>query len=262
MTNNIDDEELQQPLIDEGEGSACPDKAHSNKSTVLSRVFSIVGVGLIVVSIGLVFAVCGALHHCDPTSFLQKNFGHHKHHHAHISYQAVLQPNNEIEYSREFSVPCGYGILVFNIGPALDYEPFMYDIYQDAYVYSNNQKMCWVYPSYRGIQKGPFPFWVQGDPTSLDVPTGQVLNKISSRIVRPTKSKDFSAVKGGDFLVVAKGNFYTPAFYKNLKNTVQGWKGEGDIGNFGDFEDLLEDVTVLDTTAWEAGEITEIEVLP
>eukprot|EP00934_Nitzschia_sp_Nitz4_P005577 Nitzschia sp. Nitz4//scaffold247_size31676//4405//5181//NITZ4_007925-RA/size31676-processed-gene-0.32-mRNA-1//1//CDS//3329543940//5567//frame0 len=163
----------------------------------------------------------------------------HKHHKGHVLYQATLKKNNEIEYSREFTAPCDYGVLIFNVGPAKDFEPYLYDVYQDAYVHSNNEKLCLLYPYYRAIQKGPFPFWVTGDPTSFSVPTGHMLTKISSRIVRPRGSKNFTAAKGGDFLIMAKHNFYTVAFYEKLKDSIHQWSetDEWDLDSlFADYE--------------------------
>jgi hypothetical protein len=178
--------------------------------------------------------------------------------HGHVMYQATLKPSQQIEYTREFTAPCDYGILVFNIGPAANYLPYKYDIYQDAYVFSNNKKMCWAYPSYRGIQKGPFPWWVQGDPTSFDVPTGLTPTRISSRVFRPIGSKNVTTPKGGDFLIMAHGKFYTPAFYKNLKATINSWRDEDDDDDI-DFGSVFEN---LDVVEMEAGEAGQLEIVP
>lgn len=78
------------------------------------------------------------------------------------------------------------------------------------------------------------------------------MNKISNRIVRPAQSKDLPAKRGGDFLIVAKGNFYTPDFYKGLKNAIQHWKDEDD---FGDFSSVTQDLTLLDQDEWNVGGI-------
>ena len=178
--------------------------------------------------------------------------------HGHVMYQATLQPDQQIEYTREFTAPCDFGILVFNIGPAAEYLPYKYDLYQDAYVFSNNKKMCWAYPSYRGIQRGPFPWWIQGDPTSFDVPTGKTPTKISSRVFRPIGSKNVTTPKGGDFLIMAHGKFYTPAFYKNLKATINSWRDEDEVDEI-DFGSVFANLTVVDMQAWGAG---QLEILP
>ena len=192
-----------------------------------------------------------------PTVFDCCNFRHASRH-GHVMYQATLKPNQQIEYTREFTAPCDFGILVFNIGPAAQYLPYKYDLYQDAYVFSNNKKMCWAYPSYRGIQRGPFPWWVQGDPTSFDVPTGKTPTKISSRIFRPLGSKNFTATKGGDFLIMAHGKFYTPTFYKDLKAAVNSWTDDDEDDDM-DFGSVLHNLTMVDMEAWGAG---QLEILP
>lgn len=134
MAKEFADEGLNERLLPVGEEP----ETRTDRRVGLNRACSTVGNLLLLLV--TILGACSVFHHCIPVGLLRK----HKHHHAHVSYQAVLKDNNQIEYSREFSVPCGYGILVFNIGPALGYEPFDYDVYQDAYVYSNNQKLWYV----------------------------------------------------------------------------------------------------------------------
>ena len=230
-------EDLHNPLLEEvsnrTEKSLLPDKEARGRRPIF---------GLLI--------LCGALSLAAflASSCCSKNHqpvlsGHHTHH-GHVFYQATLKPNNQIEYAREFTAPCDHGILVFNVGPAADYLPYMYDIYQDAYVFSNNKKMCWAYPTYRGIQKGPFPWWVQGDPTSFDVLTGLTPTKISHRIVRPIGARNISAHKGGDYLIMAHHKFYTPTFYENLKNTVNSWTDDDDNNDEGALFDALFDMAL------------------
>jgi len=242
----MNDEELQFPLI---EGSSTSQHRHAFAWNIFGRR----RMGVLLTLISSFFVFLATFDYCDFR---------HKKHHGHVMYQAILRPNQQIDYTREFTAPCDYGILVFNIGPAANYLPYKYDIYQDAYVFSNNKKMCWAYPTYRGIQTGPFPWWIQGDPTSFDVPTGRIPTKISNRIVRPMGSKNITATKGGDFLIIARGKFYTPAFYKNLKATINSWTDNHDdsVADLEkDFGSLLDNLTMVNMKAWEAG---ELEIVP
>ena len=56
----------------------------------------------------------------------------HPHHHGRVVY-LTESTSDGIKYKRVFTVPCGDGMLVFNVGPAAEYEPFAYDVYEDAY---------------------------------------------------------------------------------------------------------------------------------
>jgi hypothetical protein len=144
-------------------------------------------------------------------------------HHCTIWYSATKTKDQSIEYERHFKIPCGYGLLVYNVGPAQDYQPFKYDIYEDGYVYDDNNGLCFFYPSYQAFQKGDAPFWEPQDATNFAVKLGLDPQKISSRVVVPAKAKKINPVKGGDFAVIAHGNFYTPYFYQTLKATVNSW---------------------------------------
>lgn len=244
------DDHLQQPLIlpgdHEDEEKACRQTVPLTKRSS-SRCAAGIAVALLAGGFLLAFFF---LESCPLVAFK------HKTRHGHVNYQATLKKNQQIEYAREFTAPCDYGILVFNVGPARNYLPYFYDIYQDAYVFSNNKKMCWAYPEYRGIQKGPFPWWVSGDPTSFDVPLGKTPVKISNRIVRPADAKNFTATKGGDFLIIGRGKFYTPFFYQSLKSQINSWgANDGDEHEFGDFGNVLENLTLAYVDDWEgAGE--------
>ena len=231
------DDDLQNPLLEEvpivAENS--PSAPEKEVRRFRPRFALLILCGALSLAAFLTFSCCSK----NRQSLLS---GHHHTHHGHVFYQATLKPNNQIEYAREFTAPCDHGILVFNVGPAAEYLPYMYDIYQDAYVFSNNKKMCWAYPTYRGIQKGPFSWWVQGDPTSFDVLTGLTPTKISHRIVRPIGARNISAHKGGDFLIMAHHKFYTPTFYENLKHTVNSWTDddEDDYESAGLFDALFD----------------------
>jgi hypothetical protein len=135
-----------------------------------------------------------------------------------------VEGSDNYRYKRLFTVPCGDGILVFNIGPAIENQPYSYDIYQDNYAYSDNSGLCVLYPSYKGEQEADFPLWEPSDPTQLTINLGDTPNKISTRIVAPVKAKSFDASKkGGDFCIMRSGNFYNPDYYKHLKHEINMW---------------------------------------
>jgi hypothetical protein len=149
------------------------------------------------------------------------------HHTGHVEYITEISPDlNHYVYKRIFNVPCGYGLLVFNVGPAAEYEPYPYELYEDAYVYSNNEGLCLLYPSYTGIQSSTEPFWSFEDAMEMTVPLGDTPTRISSRIVIVPHSKSFNRTTtyhGGDYVIMRDGNFYNPNYYKNLKQAINSW---------------------------------------
>lgn len=148
----------------------------------------------------------------------------HPHHHGDVIFLTEKLDAHSYRYKREFTVPCGDGILVFNIGPAVENQPYAYDIYQDNYAYSDNSGLCVLYPSYKGEQTAEFPLWGENDPTEQSISLGDTPNKISTRVVTPPKAKQFDATKrGGDFCIMRNGNFYSPSYYKQLKHEINMW---------------------------------------
>jgi len=151
-------------------------------------------------------------------------------HHGEVLYTTVEDPDVGRYYKREFVVPCGYGLLVFNVGPAQIDMPYDLDVYDDGYVYSDNGGLCWLYPSYRAHQNDTEPFWMPDDPTEFHVPLGQELQKISTKVNHHDNTKDDERrsdrmkLRGGDYLVMAKHDFYTPRYYRQLKSVVNDWK--------------------------------------
>merc|ERR1712196_297756 len=116
--------------------------------------------------------------------------------------------------------------------------------------------MCWAYPTYRGIQRGPFPFWVTGDPTSFDVPVGMNPVKISHRVVKPKNAKNVSITRGGDYLIIGHHKFYTPEFYHRLKATINGWDAYADHQDYeGSIATLSANITVVDLDNWYGGDL-------
>jgi hypothetical protein len=146
---------------------------------------------------------------------------------------AVSDQDDSVIYKRIFTAPCGDGMLVFNVGPAAEYEPYAYELYEDAYAYSNNGGLCVLYPSYRGIQTSPYPLWTAADRTEMTVRLGDLPNQISTRVVTPPHTKPYNHSStnhqpGGDFLVIRSGNFYNPTYYKNLKSMINSWPEDVD----------------------------------
>jgi hypothetical protein len=135
--------------------------------------------------------------------------------------------DDEVVFKRIFTAPCGDGMLVFNVGPAAEYEPYSFELYDDAYAYSNNGGLCVLYPSYRGIQTSSYPLWTAKDKMEMTVSLGDLPNKISTRIVVPPHTKPFnrsdSKYPGGDYLIIRSGNFYNPTYYKHLKSLINSW---------------------------------------
>jgi hypothetical protein len=149
------------------------------------------------------------------------------HHHGNLVCSAETDAEGNFVYKRTFTVPCGDGLLVFSVGPAASYEPYAYDLYDDAYVYSNNQGLCVFYPSYKGIQTSDAIMWTADDPTSMIIDLGDLPNKISTRVIKKPDTKE-ETKKGGDFAIMRSGNFYNPVYYKHLKNNINSWPANVD----------------------------------
>ena len=131
-------------------------------------------------------------------------------HHGEVLYTTVEDPDVGRYYKREFLVPCGYGLLVFNVGPADTAMPYAFDVFDDGYVYSDNGGLCLFYPSYRAHQNDTQPFWMPSDATSFRVPLGNTMQKISTRINEHQHTKEDERnskemkVKGGDYLIMVR----------------------------------------------------------
>eukprot|EP00522_Entomoneis_paludosa_P006346 CAMPEP_0172450592 /NCGR_PEP_ID=MMETSP1065-20121228/8874_1 /TAXON_ID=265537 /ORGANISM="Amphiprora paludosa, Strain CCMP125" /LENGTH=179 /DNA_ID=CAMNT_0013202385 /DNA_START=156 /DNA_END=695 /DNA_ORIENTATION=+ len=124
------------------------------------------------------------------------------------------------EYTRIFTVPCAYGVLAFNIGPAPQYAPYAYEIYQDAYAFSDNGGLCPLYPSWKASQTSDFVLWnPQTDANEHEVKLGDTEQLISTRVVQPPHSKA-NVAHGGDFVIMRKGNFYSPQYFRQLQEHV------------------------------------------
>ena len=169
-------------------------------------------------------------------------------HTGQVHYSSVMDADGTVTYRRDIEAPCDYGMLVFNIGPASDDLPYLYDVYADAYLWSDNGSLCVLYPTYTGYQVSTNgPFWRPGyDPTTIRfgdlVADARHMHRISSRILRPATgatehSNSINKTKAGDYIIMGRYNFYKINFYKNLKNYVNGWGPDGpndsDTNEFG-----------------------------
>jgi hypothetical protein len=151
-------------------------------------------------------------------------------HHGSVVFLAGFTNRTTIEYRRVFKVPCDHGILVFNIGPAASAEPFDYDVYDDAYAFSNQKGLCPLFPTYTATQRSANIMWAPTDPTEVRIDhLGDQPSKISTRILRPPQTKQIDAERGGDFCIMRKGNFYDAGYYKALQRYVNSLKAGDDI---------------------------------
>ena len=145
----------------------------------------------------------------------------HPHHHATVRYTSRMEPGGNISYRREITAPCDHGMLLFSIGPARDDLPYKYDVYDDAYLFSDNKGLCIRYPDYTGYQVSKSPFWNPTDPMTIELKDldPNKMHWISSREVNPSHSKKSVDKKIiGDYAVIAKHSFYTPHYYVSYFN--------------------------------------------
>jgi hypothetical protein len=154
-------------------------------------------------------------------------------HHGSVAYSQAGTKDGWI-YKRTFAVPCDYGVLVFNIGPAPMKEPYEFEVYDDAYLWSDNNHLCLLYPHWWGYQMGPEPFWMPKDATHVNnIPLGtkqvtRISTKVNEQHNAQPVDKDIQK-KGGDYVVMAKGQFWSPNYYDGLKAYVHSWKKDQDI---------------------------------
>lgn len=155
-----------------------------------------------------------------------------------VMYSSMMEADGTVTYRRDIHAPCDNGMLLFNVGPSKDELPYPYDLYGDAYLWSNNGGLCILYPTYTGYQTSTYgPFWRPGiDPTTVKftnlIARFQSMHRISSRILAPRDgadqhSKEINPKKAGDYIIMAKGDFYTIDYYKGLKAFVNSWGQDG-----------------------------------
>lgn len=146
---------------------------------------------------------------------------------AWVQYTSSMDSSGHVAYRRSVTVPCDHGMLLFTVGPAADDMPYTYEVYNDAYLYSNNNGLCILHPRYTGFQVGNHPFWAPMDPMQIHLTqlTDKNMHWISSRLVNPSGAhRAFDPKKVGDYTVIAKHDFYDAHFYQEVKATVNSWK--------------------------------------
>jgi len=184
-------------------------------------------------------------------------------HTATVIYSSMMDPDGSRTYRRDINLPCDHGLLVFNVGPSSDQLPYHWDVYADAYIWSDNGGLCILYPTYTAYQVSSHgPFWRPGyDPTTVKftnlLPQVNAMHQISSRLVGPPEgapqhTKEINAKRGGDYAIVAKGDFYDVAYYQRLKAFVNSWEPDGhrphndEFGGL-DWDGILESEQVTET---------------
>ena len=226
-------------------------------STVRSRVITVV-----TLLFALALSLCSCCHHVfrpsttleilpsTEMSLIQDNEHglmkpippFHPHHQGQVTYSSTMKSDGSIVYRRDINAPCDYGMLLFNIGPAHDNLPYQYDVYDDAYLFSDNNGLCVFYPSYNGYQTAPFPFWKAMDPMKIIIKplNTHTMHRISSRVVPVGSTKKVDPKITGDYIIIAKHDYYNPHFYQNLKAKVNSWTADGD------WEEQLAMLTTMD----------------
>ena len=163
----------------------------------------------------------------------------HPKHQGSVKYSSIQKADGSILYRRDINAPCDNGMLLFSVGPARKDLPYQYDVYDDAYLFSKNDGLCILYPSYTGYQTADFPFWRAMDPMTVVIKPCDVhkMHRISSRIVGPETNRTIDAGKVGDYIIIGKHNFYNPHYYQQLKATVNSWTDS--IEEEGEEEEML-----------------------
>eukprot|EP00536_Pseudo-nitzschia_multiseries_P010270 jgi/Psemu1/307166/fgenesh1_kg.307_\ len=164
----------------------------------------------------------------------------HPRHTGSVHYSSVMNSDGTTTYRRDINAPCDYGMLVFNVGPAQDTMPYKYELYGDAYLWSDNAGLCILYPSYTGYQLSTAaPFWKLGyDPMivnfkDLGSEFGH-MHRISSRILAPgdgSAHKNSIAINkhtAGDYVIMGQHDFYSIQYYKQLKQFINSWGMEAE----------------------------------
>jgi len=155
-----------------------------------------------------------------------------------VVYSSMMEADGTITYRRDIHAPCDNGMLLFNVGPSKDELPYHYDLYGDAYLWSDNGGLCILYPTYTGYQTSTYgPFWRPGmDPTTVKftnlIAQFKAMHRISSRVLAPKDgapdhSKEINRNRAGDYIIMAKHDFYTIDYYKGLKAFVNSWGPNG-----------------------------------
>ena len=162
----------------------------------------------------------------------------HPHHTGVAQYSSTMDATGTIIYRRDIKTPCDNGLLVFNVGPSADDLPYHYEVYADAYIWSDNGGLCILYPDYTAFQVSQYgPFWRKGiDPTTVTftnlIDDFHAMHRISSRMLAPDggapkHTQEINHEKGGDYVMMFKGDFYDVEYYQRLKAFVNSWGPDG-----------------------------------
>lgn len=154
----------------------------------------------------------------------------HPHHDGSVHYSSIMN-NGVVSYRREINAPCDYGMLIFTVGVANKELPYEYELYNEAYLWSDNAGLCILYPTYQGYQVSNEPFWKLGvDPETVTftnlIADPSSMHRVSSRelkVQNPTIS-GIDKSKLGDYVILARHNFYDVNYYKQLKRFINSWK--------------------------------------
>lgn len=184
----------------------------------------------------------------------------HPHHTGSVQYSSMMNVDGTVTYRRDINAPCDYGMLVFNVGPSKDDLPYDYDVYGEAYLWSDNGKLCILYPTYTGFQVSTQgPFWTPGfDPTTIRfadlVADVSHMHRISSRMLSPSgateHAHDINKSRAGDYIIMAHHNFYGINYYKQLKDFVNSWGPDGHPNEYSNDNDNGWVVSDFDATAY------------
>lgn len=156
----------------------------------------------------------------------------HPRHVGSIHYSSIMK-DGTITYRREINAPCDNGMLIFTVGVASKEKSYEYELYDEAYLYSDNTGLCILYPTYTGYQISSQPFWTMGvDPETVTftnlISDPSSMHRVSSRelkIINPKNStNNIEKDKLGDYIIMAKHNFYNVDYYKQLKAYINSWK--------------------------------------
>jgi len=215
----------------------------SEESSVSNRRCALLGIYMLlcVQVLAYIFDFCP----CEIISAVQKKinpFHHMKH--GKVNYLVEVTDEGRI-YHRDMYAPCAYGILVFQVAPALEAMSYSLEVYNDEFTYRDNSGLCAFKPNYQHGWTSDVPYITDKDPT-LVLSKFNYVTRMSSKQMSPppqgTKKLDpgFMEEYAGDYFVVARGRFYTADVYHQILDIVHNW--EPDQPNEGTLQDALEAV--------------------
>jgi hypothetical protein len=167
---------------------------------------------------------------CTTTSLGKKHFPNPFKHikHGRVDYLMEYNAAGAPVYHRDITGPCDYGILTFKVAPASKSMPYSFDVYDDKFVFHDD--LCTpIKPSRTISDVSDHAFLLPGDPT-LVTAKFNYLTRMSSLVINPPNTKqinaDAVAAYAGDYVVVARGDFYDAAVYRQVMDIVHNWNEE------------------------------------